>query len=403
VTRLLYILPGPVPPSAEPARNRFKFLSEIAEGEVLLPVWWDSPNSVSQFLRETFPIYRIGNFNYHMSLMYRSPKPLRWLATFLFYLRRGLQLHRDKKFDVIVTYGTNRTGIAGVILKCITGAKLILEIPGVPENAFRYDAPHPGIRAALKRFFADQLLETAGTTADCIKLLYPGQLRNYRGLRNKKVAVFHDFVPVHVVSPEQSEERFILSVGYPWFTKGMDVLIRAFKLIAAQFPDYKLKLMGYFPDREFLNNLADGCPQIEFLSPRPNELALKVIGACSIFVLASRSESMGCVLLEAMAARKPIIASAVGGVPHYIVDNENGLLFQSENVEDLAAKLSTLLGTRELQVRLAARGYEKVFSEYDERSYVRSFGNMLQSLSGEPVGSHSSNDQYKETVGIELE
>jgi len=141
--------------------------------------------------------------------------------------------------------------------------------------------------------------------------------------------------------------------------------------------------MGYYPDREFLNNLADGCQQIEFLAPVPNELALKVIGGCAIYVSASRTEGMPVVLLEAMAARKPIIASAVGGVPYYLKDNENGLLFRSGNVDELAAKLITLLSNKELQVSLAQKAHEKVFSEYDERSYVGSFRSMLQSLRDE--------------------
>lgn len=388
MTRLLYILPGPVPPSADPARDKFNHISEIAEGEVLLPVWWDSRDSLPPFLREAFPIYRVGNFNYHLHLLHRFPKPVQRLARFLFYLQRGLQLHRDKKFDVIMTYGTNSSGLAGVILKWITGAKLILEIPGVPEDAFRYEVPHPGIRAAIKRFVADQLLLLSGTVADCIKLLYPRQLQKHPRLQNKRVAVFHDFVPVGVIRTGESEERFVLLAGYPWYRKGVDILIRAFKLIAARFPDYKLKLMGYYPNREFLNNLAAGCPQIEFLKPVPNELALNVIGSCSVYVLASRSEAMGCVLLEAMAARKPIIASAVNGVPHYISDNDNGLLFQSENVDELAEKLAVLLSSQELQARLATRGYEKVLSEYDERSYVRSFHSMLQPLQDKSLGDH---------------
>jgi glycosyltransferase involved in cell wall biosynthesis len=394
MTRLLYIRPGPVPPGSDAARNQFKCLSEIAEGEVLLPVWWNSASSAPPFLQETFPVYRVGNFCYHFFLLNRYPQPLRRLATLLFYLRWGLQLHREKKFDVIVTYGTNRPGIAGVILKWITGAKLIVEIPSAPEKAFLYEEPHPGIRVAVKRFFADQLLLFVGKTADCIKLLYPGQLHRYPRLHNKKVAVFHDFVPVHVVSAEQSEEKYILLVGFPWYRKGVDVLIRAFKLIAAQFPNYKLKLMGYYPDREFLNKLSGGCPQIEFLIPRANELALKVIGACSVYVLASRCEGMPLVLLEAMAARKPIIASAVDGVPHYMVDNDSALLFQSENVEQLAEKLATLLSDPQLQERLAKRGYEKVFSEYDERSYVRSFDSMLQSLGNQSPAPQKLTEQY---------
>jgi glycosyltransferase involved in cell wall biosynthesis len=125
---------------------------------------------------------------------------------------------------------------------------------------------------------------------------------------------------------------------------------------------------------------------------------LKVIGSCSVYVSASRTEAMGRVLLEAMAARKPIIASAVDGVPYYIVDNDNGLLFESGNVEDLAAKLAILLSSQELQARLAKRAYEKGFSEYDERSYVRSFSNMLQSMQDESLGSPKGANHYEETI-----
>ncbi len=401
MTRLLYILPGLVPPGSDPALDKFTFLSEIAEGEVLLPVWWDSPNSVTPFLRETFPVYRVGKFRYHMFLSERYPKPLRRLVTFLFYVRRGLRLHREKKFDAIMTYGTNLPGVAAVILKWMTGAKLIVEIPGVPEDAFRYEEPHPGIRGRVKRFFADRLLAFAGANADCMKLLYPWQLRKYPRLHRKEAAVFHDFVPVHAILTEQLEKdegTFVLMSGYPWYRKGVDVLIRAFKSIAPQFPACKLKLMGYFPDREYLDSLAGGCPQIEFLPPRPNEMALKVIAACSVYALASRSEAMGRVLLEAMAARKPIVASAVDGVPHYIHDNDNGLLFQSENVEDLAAKLAALLSDEELQARLAKRAHEKAFSEYDERSYVRSFHGMLQSLQVELPASHGEDSLLEESA-----
>jgi glycosyltransferase involved in cell wall biosynthesis len=383
MTRLLYILPGPVPPGPDPDRDKFRYLSEIAEGDVLLPVWWDASESVSPYLRATFPAYRVGNFAYHLFLMYRSPKLFQRLATLVFYLKVGLQLHKKRKFDVIMTYGTNRTGLAGVILKWLTGAKLILEVPGVPQDAYRYEEPRAGLRTAAKRFFANLSLLFGGWVADCIKLLYPAQLDSYPLLRSKKVAVFHDFVPVRAVHAKKSAGPFILLTGQPWYRKGADILIRAFRLIAADFPDYKLKLMGYYPDQECLDKLAEGCPQIEFLTPRPNEEALNVIGSCSVFVLASRSEAMGRVLLEAMAAKKPIVASAVDGVPHYITHGENGLLFEKENVEELVQKLRVLLSDPELRARLAKKGYERVHSEYGEQAYVRSFDHMLRAVQGE--------------------
>ncbi len=300
-----------------------------------------------------------------------------------------------------MTYGTNMPGIAGILLKWMTGAKLIVEIPGVPEDAFRYEEPRPGLPASAKRFVADRLLALAGATADCLKLLYPWQLRGYPRLHPQEVAVFHDFVPIRAIRQKPADagqDRFILLAGHPWYRKGVDVLIRAYRSIAPQFPDYKLKLLGYFPDREYLDGLAGGCSQIEFLAPRPNALALQVIGACSVYVLASRSEAMGRVLLEAMAARKPIVASAVDGVPHYIKDNENGLLFESENVEDLAAKLAALLSDQELQARLAAKACEKAYSEYDEQSYIRSFHGMLQSLRNESHEGLRDADLFEETT-----
>jgi glycosyltransferase involved in cell wall biosynthesis len=131
------------------------------------------------------------------------------------------------------------------------------------------------------------------------------------------------------------------------------------------------------PDRQNLEKVAQDCPQIEFLPPQP---AMKEISACTIYVLASRTEGMGRVLLEAMAAARPIIASNVGGVSHYISDNDNGLLFTSGSVEEVAEKMERLLSDKTLRTRLGRRGYEQVFSKFDEAAYVRAFKRMLQSV-----------------------
>ncbi|HEY2118830.1 MAG TPA: glycosyltransferase [Candidatus Acidoferrum sp.] len=400
MTRLLYILPGLVPPTSEPARDKFQYLSEICEGEVLLPVWWHSTKQVSPHLKQNFPVYRVGRFSYHLFLFLRIPQVFRKIATFLWYISRGIQLHRENKIDVIVTYGTNTPGVAATVLKWLTGAKLIVEIPGVPENAFRYDVPNPGKQASVKRFFADRLLCIVGKASDCFKLLYPLQLQKYPELQKKKAAVFHDFVPVRYVQLAKKENQFILCIGYPWYTKGVDILIRAFKSIMKQYPDLELKLMGHYPDLHVLKELAEDCPQIEFLAPGPNELAMKVISACMIYVLASRTEGMGRVLLEAMAAGRPIIASRVGGVPHYISDNDNGLLFSSGNVEELAAKMVLLVNDKELGSRLGRRGYDRVFSEFDEVAYVREFKKMLQSIESKCPNSGSEDESKEQSVEL---
>lgn len=367
-----------MPPSADPTRDKFTYLSEICEGEILLPIWWGSPDHVDPHLRQTLPVYRVSRFSYHFFLFLKLPAPLRKIGTFFWYLRRGLQLHREKKIDVIMTYGSNTPAIAGAVLKWLTGAKLIIEIPGVPENAYRYDEPNPGKSAALKRLLTDSVLSSFGRACNCFKLLYPWQLQKFPALGKKPAAIFHDFVPIKCMKLAEREENFILCVGYPWYTKGFDILVHSFKLIAKQFPDYKLKLLGYVPDRQYLEQLAQDCPQIEILGFRPHEITMKEIASCTIYVLASRTEAMGRVLLEAMAGARPIIASNVGGVPHYVRANENGLLFTSENVEDLAEKMALLLQNKQLRARLGSKGYDRVFSDFDEAAYAQAFSKMLQ-------------------------
>ena len=377
--RLLYILRGMVPPRPDGERDQFTYLSELAEGEVLLPVWWRSAEEADPHLRASFPRYRVGNFCYHQFLDFRHRRGLKSLARFIFYIRRGLQLHREKKFDLIVSYGTNLTGLAGVVLKWFTGAKLIAQLPNVPENAYRYYDPDEGRIAAVKRFLANAALYFVCLNSDCIQVLYPWQLNNYPRLQRKRTAVFPSFAPLHTITEVRSNEKFILLVGFPWYTKGTDLLIRAFKPIAARFPDWKLKLLGHYPDRTYLDTLAGGCSQIEILKARPNAEALKIIGACSLFVLASRTDAAPVVVREAMAARKPVLGSDVGGVAYFVRDNDTGLLFEAGNIDDLTSKLSELLSNPGLRQRLAERGHTMIMSEFDERAYVRFMDELMKS------------------------
>ena len=120
--RLLYILPGLVPPEPDPRRDKFQHLSEICEGDILLPVWWSSVEDVGPHLKGTFPEYRVGRFTYNLFLFFKAPRFARKIVTFLWYIRRGRRLHQKNKIDVIVTYGTNLPAIAGLILKWLTGA-----------------------------------------------------------------------------------------------------------------------------------------------------------------------------------------------------------------------------------------------------------------------------------------
>jgi len=376
--RILYISNGVDFPEKDPILDPFHYLSEIGEGEVLYPIY--HKNELPEHLRLSFPLFQVGRFTYHLARVPKSRGLLRTLWKAYFYLRTGLRLQRERPFDAIICYGTNATGICGVLLKWITGAKLIVEIPNAPENNFRFDTQEVTLPTRVKRRAAHLSFLAVCSVADCMRVLYPWQLSRYPSLQNKRTVVSQSLVPVNRIKASQipCDRNYLLSVGYPWHIKGFDVLIRAFKAIAPNFPDYKLRLVGFMPDPEHLIELADGSPQIELLPPLPYLETQRQMSECTVYVSASRTEGVARVLIEAMAARKPIIASAVGGSPHLIKDNECGMLFESENVDQLSEKLAQMLSDSHLRERLAKRAYDVVQLHFDERAYVRAFQKMLE-------------------------
>lgn len=376
MAHILYIAPGYVPPPDDERESAFFYLSESHWGDVLLPVWGK---------RSSIPRGRgIGRFCHHVTYSCRLPGPIRLLWELLFYVCKGLALQRAarQKYDVVISYGWNKTGIAAVILKWLTGAKLIVEIPGTPGAAQRFQSLRVTWLTRLKGKTNRWFLKLLMKRADGAKLLSPNQLDGYLPERKVHALVYHDMVPVNSLDPVDVDEKYLLLVGYPWYLKGVDVLIKAFKQIADEFPGYRLRIVGHCPDRSYFEKLRDDDARIEFLPGVKHDVAIRLISRCSVFVLASRTEAMGRVLLEAMALRKPIVASRVDGIPHYIHHNENGLLFESEDVDDLAAKLRHVLRDRLLAARLADTGYRVVREKYSESRFVEAWDTLIESVTG---------------------
>jgi len=375
--RLLCILPGMSPPPEDPRTDQVYYYPPPLHGDVLLPVsvrpinW---PKVLERFGTSPCPEYRVGSFTYHLfpGIGYTSGTLRFKLATAGFFLREGLRLSRKEKFDCILTYGWSLTGISALLLARLTGSKLIVTIPGIPEDAYRYNsygnpwvAPKRDLRTRLAKRVSDCLLHFVLRRADCARLVYPGQLKAYPKLARVPTCVACDFVATADIPAAGVSDGSVLLVGAPWYIKGVDILIRAFRMIETEFPEAKLRLLGHYPGQDFKDLIGDS-RQIEVLTARGHRETMECLAKCSVFALASRTDAQPRVLFEAMAAGKPLVASRVGGVPYYVQDGVNGLLFEPENVEDLARQLRTLLSSPELQARLGRNGMELARTKYTE-------------------------------------
>ena len=302
--RILYIQASFVPPPQEESIDRFQFLSETLEGDILQPVWFERSEEVERsFGPGTYPAYRRGRFNYHWFLAWRHGGLSRKLATLWFYVQKGRELCQQHRYDCMVVYSHMTTGMVGVLLKLLTGTPLVIEIVTAPDRVCITERPHPTLLDRLRKLYSDVSLHVSVLCSDRTHLLYPDQLRQYSWLRNKPQSVFHEFVPVSAVPRRVSEEEAtILLVGAPWYLKGVDLLITAFRNVVREWPELRLKILGHYPDRAALEQLTGGIRQIEILKAVPNPEALRLISQAMVFVLPSRCEGLPRVLLEAMAA-----------------------------------------------------------------------------------------------------
>jgi len=370
--RILYFFPGPIyRPDLADFRSRFEILSDEFEGEVYS---WTCDRQYST--------YEMGSFLFR-GLVSRRKGILKRVVLACHILRLAYHFHRQKKVDIIICYDPMYTGVLGALLKIILKCKLIVEvnsfkIGGSPVDEFG------SIWRNARRMFMRMLSYFSIQIADAVKVLTcESQKLIAKKFKNKRIFSFHSFVPVEYFLKEaKRSEKYILFIGFPFYLKGVDVLIKAFQKVSNDFPDFHLKLIGHLLENEAQKKLGqwDG-EKIHFIKAMPyNEELRDYFLNCYCFVLPSRDEAFGRVLVEAMSSGKPLIGSCVGGISTLIEDGKNGFLFESENVEMLASKLRILLSDSKMAAKMGERSLALINQKFSTQKYYEHFKRMIDEV-----------------------
>ncbi|HEX5505697.1 MAG TPA: glycosyltransferase family 4 protein [Thermomicrobiales bacterium] len=138
--------------------------------------------------------------------------------------------------------------------------------------------------------------------------------------------------------------------------KGFRYLLRAFALVREQFPDARLLVVGRGDVRRYQDFLeSKGVAGVEFAGFVDNADLARYYVSCDIFCAPStRGESFGLILLEAMAAGRPVVASRIPGYAQVIAHGRDGWLVPPQESTALALALVRLLADRALREAIAA-------------------------------------------------
>ena len=167
---------------------------------------------------------------------------------------------------------------------------------------------------------------------------------------------------------------FIGTIANFYQTKGLDYLIEAFNLLNTknQIQDVKLLLIGDGRERVNLEKkISDyGLKEKVILLGQIPE-AFKYIEAFDVFVLPSVKEGFPWAILEAMAAKVPVISTSVGAVPEIIENGKNGILVEPKSPGQLAEAIQYLLENERVRQELALQGHQTVLFKFPIEKMIK--------------------------------
>lgn len=253
-----------------------------------------------------------------------------------------------------------RYGIPVVITEQASWHPWMDRFPAVRRQAIwasRHAAFHIAISRALRQTIAD----------------FTGE--------SPRLVVIPDGVDTSVFAlPSQGSQVLpaqILFVGVIRAVKGVDILLRSVRVLKDRGRVLRLVLVGesfyegYRRDYERVRQLADELGlhrEVDFVGRKPLPDLVRYMQQSALLVLPSRRETLGMVLIEALACGTPVVATRCGG-PEDIVTDDVGVLVPPEDPEALAGGIERVLDRRHIYVPMALRAHA-----------VSNFG--LESVSG---------------------
>lgn len=202
------------------------------------------------------------------------------------------------------------------------------------------------------------------------------QVKHLPFIQSKLVIIKHGVEDFPLVPRSEARERLfsgiqpgtllVGSIAELHKVKGLDIALRGFAK-AFRGKDAAFVVIGSGDEERELRSLASRLgigAQTRFAGFIPE--GRELLSGFDIFILASRSEALGFVLLEAARAELPVVATAVGGIPEIIKNNETGMLISKENFQELAGALQRLHENKDLRDTLARNLHEFVSKNFSK-------------------------------------
>lgn len=305
---------------------------------------------------------------------------------FLLALIKGLKLNKEKKYNVVHGVLESYAGLAAMLFKMFTGVKYLLTMQSGDSEEFM----------RKRTWFWYPLYKRVFKNADFIQtisqyLASRARKYGYRGL----IKVIPNGVDLRDFEKTLSEEKkqelknnlgikenekVLITTSRLVEKNAIDDLIKAVRLL--DFP-YKLLILGRGYQEQQLKDLVKELGlenNIKFLGFIEYQNISKYLKIADVFIRPSLSEGLGNSFLEAMLCKVPVIATAVGGIPDFLIDRQTGMFCEVKNPQSIAEKIKLLINDNNLRQNIIDNAYDMVLRDYDWEGISEQMRNIYLNL-----------------------
>jgi glycosyltransferase involved in cell wall biosynthesis len=303
-------------------------------------------------------------------------------------LRRLTSFLSKSSYALVHTH-TTKPGIVGTLAARRAG------VPAVLHTVHLFPFHEETGRVTSAAYVAAERLSTRW----CDRIVTVSEYQREWALRvgigkPEQIVAIPNGVPAERARPERSpaevraelglgEAFMILSTGRLAEQKGLEYLIRAAALLGDDIPGVRIVLAGDGPLREQLSNLVSDlgvAETVSFVGHRSDVGDL--LAAADLVALPSLWEGLSISLLEAMAAGKPVVTTAIGSNREVTNDGETAVLVPPKDAQSLAAAIRALAPDRERLAELGRRGRSAQLERYTLQrmldSYLDEYDRLLR-------------------------
>ena len=285
-------------------------------------------------------------------------------------LRRPVAaVHGGSPIDVIHAHGALPCGHAASLLSQRLNIPYIVSVHGLDAfSTGQVHGPAGGWCERVSRRVFQGARRVIGVSQrvcqEVEKGMGPSLAPSHEAGIGQTSSVVYNGVDAALFAPgPESCNPVLLTVGNLISSKGHELVVRALAALKPQFPALTWEVIGDGPELDRLRHLAvefGVLGSIRFLGRRGRQAVAEAYSRCTVFVLPSRSEGLGCVYLEAMASGKTAVGCFGQGIEEVIRHGENGWLIPPDGLAGLIEALRMLLGAADLRMPMGSAARETI-------------------------------------------